>query len=548
MRFPPLVFAIALSVGGNVQAAGTFTPLQTPGGQAIKFSQNGDYLSIFVSQAGGARWDRATGSETFLTGLDYLGGVNNDGTVAGAIPVDGGSQNGGTDTPALSPVGAAAPEALPLPADADNANVYDVADDGSAVGLLWATDWSVSRAYYYSASEAGLVILPVSSPQEASRGNSISADGHVIAGWNDDADTGFRRGVVWSDLVPFYPTATVDGTEYNVGEGSAVSGNGKWVVGNNYPSTTGSSAWRYDVETGELAEIQGIPFAFGVSDDGKTVVGASGFFDTPPRAAYIWTEAHGSQLLTDYMAERAIELPAGWELIGGLTALSGDGTMAAGWTMLSPNGTQSFIVTGLDTPTNTIFANGFDGPPPVQDPGFEKTLGAGGANPYWESGNTNPNGYPSVFYNFNWARTGGYYAEFGGFQDAEEETQYFSQSVVMLSSAPAYLNYWRQLVALPDRAGTMTVSVDGTPVQTVDFSSFAAPDDDYVPVSIDIGSYADGGTHVLRFEYVYPGGGSDGAIMIDDVTIDPTSSESRPASAPASRERPTSWRVPRSAH
>lgn len=539
MRLSRFVVALATLVAGAAHADGQFIPLQTPFAQATKFSQNGDYLAILAG-SGAARWTRATGAEELVPALPSVMGINNAGTLAGAAGFDPDPQ-----LPALMPVGAAAPTMLPLPADLDNANVYDVADDGSAVGLTWRTDWSASRAYYYSASQNAVLELAVDDPDEGSRGNSISADGHVIAGWNDDPSSGFRRGVVWVDGVPSYPTAVAsDGETYNVGEASAVSGNGKWVVGDYYPDLEGDGAWRLDVETGELIEIPGIPFAFGVSDDGKTIVGAGSFWDFPPRAAYIWTEANGTQTLQDYLAARNISIPDGWQFEGGLTAVSGDGTMAAGWTRVGPAGLQSFVVTGLDSPLDSIFASGFDGPPPVKDPSFEKTLGAGGPNPFWESGNTNPDGGETVFYNFGWARTGGWYAEFGGFGNAETETQFFSQDVEMLSSAPAYLNYWRFAAGLPDRSAVMTVSVDGTPVQTVDFGALGAPDDDYVPVSVDIGSYADGGTHTIKFEYVYPGGGSDGGIIIDDVTIDPTSVASR-APARAATHAASTWVLPK---
>jgi hypothetical protein len=58
MRHSSYAAAVLVLACGSVQA-GTFIPLQTPMGQAIKFSQNGDYLSIFVNQVGGGRGGRA---------------------------------------------------------------------------------------------------------------------------------------------------------------------------------------------------------------------------------------------------------------------------------------------------------------------------------------------------------------------------------------------------------------------------------------------------------------------------------------------------------
>ena len=518
MRSTLFAAVFAALAFGTAQA--DFIPLDTPNAQATKFSENGDYLVTFMYAQGGTRWSRATGMEEMIPGMYALNGINNAGTVSGSAPVDGGYDNGGHDLPALVPLGAGAPTILPLPADTQNAEAYDVSDDGSVIGLTWSDDYSVARAYYYSSATQGVVALPVSDASTASRGNSISADGTVIAGWNDDPDSGFRRGVVWHDLTPVYPAVTIDGVSYSVGEASAVSGNGHWVVGNQYPTSDFSeAAWRYNVQTGELTPIPGIPFAFGVSDDGKTVVGASGFFDFPARAAYIWTEQYGSQLLTDYMDARAIAYPSDWGFSGGLTGLSGDGTMAAGWTIDSPNGMQSFIVTGLDAPTDAIFANGFDGPPPVKDPGFEASQ-FDNTNPNWESGNTHPDA-TGVFYNYGAAHNGQYYAEFGGWGDGEPEEQYFSQDVVMQSVGPAYLNFWRYIPMLPDN-GTVTISMDGNVLQTVDFSTYFDTDEDYVPQTIDVSSYADGQTHALKFAFSYAAGSTDGAILFDDVSIDMT--------------------------
>lgn len=524
MRSTLLVAVLTALACGTAQADGQFIPLDTPNAQATKFSENGDYLVSSIYAAGGTRWSRATGAEEIIQGMYILNGINNSGTVAGAAP-DGDLNNGGHEVPALVPVGAAQPTILPLPSDTQNAEVYDVSDNGSAVGLTWADDWSVSRAYYYNAATQSVEVLPVTDDSTPSRGNSISADGTVIVGWNDDPNTGFRRAVIWKNLVPTYPSVMVDGTEYAVGEASSVSGNGLWVVGSSYPTTDGSSAaWRYNVATGALDMLPGFPFAFAVSDDGKTVVGASGFWDFPSRAAYIWTEQHGPQFLTDYMTARVIDYPSDWGFQGGQTALTGDGKTTAGWTIGSPNGQQSYIVTGLDSLPDSIFENGFDGPAPVKDPSFEASQ-FDGSNPYWASANTNPNaGGSGVFYNYGGAHSGQYYAEFGGWamDTADAEDEYFSQDVVMRSTGPAYLNFWRYIAALPDN-GVVTISMDGNVLQTIDFSTYFDIDAEYVPQTIDVSSYADGQTHSLKFAFSYATGSTDGAILFDDVSIDMTS-------------------------
>jgi uncharacterized membrane protein len=525
----PSLFAVAIATAccGTAHATGSFIPLQTPTAQATKFSQNGEYLAAFLNGTGGVRWTRATGAEELVPGMVYSNGINNLGTVSGAMSTDGGNANGGHDLPALSPIGAATPQALPLPAGIDNVDVYDVSDDGSAVGLAWTDDFSVAKAYYYSSVD-GVMDLPVDSTTSASRGNAISADGSVIGGWSDDPTTGFRRGVVWIDRVATY-VQDADGNP--VGEADGVSGNGQFVVGGQYAA---GGCWLFNVATGEVTQIPTMPFAFGVSDDGKVVVGASGFFDNPPRAAYIWTEAGGSQLLSDYMAARGIEVPAGWDFSGGLTAVSGDGSMVAGWTLFGATGMQSFIVTGINDPLDKIFADGFDGAPaenPVQDSSFEASIS--GSGPWASTSDTFGTALCTVATCGDGGgtagpHTGSAWAWFGGVPAAEDAT--VSQSITIPAGGPAYLNFWLWIGAVNGGTSTMDVSVDGTVV-----ASFPEPVDaeaGYTQRGVDIGAYADGAAHTIEFHYVETDGLASN-YHLDDVTIDNAPAAHVPASHPA---------------
>jgi hypothetical protein len=191
--------------------------------------------------------------------------------------------------------------------------------------------------------------------------------------------------------------------------------------------------------------------------------------------------------------------------------------------------------TGIDL-SDVIFRDGFDTdngtqPPvqPVQDPGFEATTAPAGPNPSWDSSDTNPQADAggTVFYDATGAgipvHTGEYAAWFGGWAGGAE-TQDFSQSVTFPAAGPAFLNYWRFAADLPDAPGTLIVSIDGTPVETTDVSTITA-DADYAQRSVDVGTYADGAPHVVKFEYTYAdtaSSGVDGDIFIDDVTIDAT--------------------------
>ena len=186
--------------------------------------------------------------------------------------------------------------------------------------------------------------------------------------------------------------------------------------------------------------------------------------------------------------------------------------------------------------TDVIFQNGFEGDaplPPVQDPSFEATTADGGSNPFWAGTDTNPQADPGAtpFYSGSGQgipiRTGDWAIWFGGWAGGAE-TQTATQSVTIAPPAPRFLNYWRMLANQPDAAGTLTISIDGTAVQTIDAS--ATPEDaDYIAQSVDVSAYADGAPHVLEIRYEYDDAGStggDGNVFIDDVTIDNTAGRS----------------------
>jgi hypothetical protein len=358
MRISLLSIALCVAVSGAAHASGTFTALETPNLQISKFSPNGEYAVGAIGGGGAAvRWVASTGEEQIVADLNAGLGINDAGTISGSIPKNGGSLNGGSDLGAYAAPGSAA-ELLTDTLQSDSTG-YDIAADGTVVGLSFNQGFvGPAVAFIWTAAD-GMSALTVNRPDTYSRANAISADGRVIAGWNDQ-DDGFRTGVVWQDGVPL---DIVDADGLAVGEGSRVSGNGEYVVGNNYTDIDGNSgAWIWNAKSG-VRLIPTMPFAFGVSDDGKTVVGNSGFFDDPPRAAMIWREGIGTMLLTEFLAEQEIEIPAGWDLSGGLAGLSADGTMLSGWGF-GPLGMQSYVVRFENAAADTVFANGFDAATP----------------------------------------------------------------------------------------------------------------------------------------------------------------------------------------
>ena len=343
---------LSLAACCYANASGTFIALETPNVQITKISANGAYAVGSTFTLNGFRWTASTGTEELLPQLDFSLGINDAGTVAGAIPENGGVSNGGRDLGAYLAV-EADPVQLTNPLQT-NSDAYDIADDGTVVGLSFEDNFvGAAVAFVWTAAD-GMSALPVNRPDNYSRANTISADGHVIAGWNDQ-DDGYRSGVVWQDRVP---VDIVDGDGVQVGEADGINADGSFVVGSNYTDSHGNSgSWRWSAATGDVSMIPGMTFAFGVSADGNTVVGNTGFFDNPPRAAMIWRQGIGTMLLADYLAEQGIDVPAGWDLSGGLGGISGDAKVLGGWGS-GPTATQSYIIR-IDG-DDAIFADGFD--------------------------------------------------------------------------------------------------------------------------------------------------------------------------------------------
>ena len=352
MRVLLVSAAVLLGLSGLAHASGRFIALETPNLTLGKVSANGAYAIGTTFDGSGFRWTSATGAEDILPAIDAALGVNNAGTIAGAVPENGGVANGGRDLGAYLSVGAD-PVQLTSPLQT-NSNGYDIADDGTVVGLSFGDNFvGPAVAFVWTAAE-GMTALPVNRPDTYSRANVISSDGHTIAGWNDQED-GFRTAVVWQDRVPL---DIIDRNGIPVGEADGVSVDGKYVVGSSYTDIDGNAgAWRWDTAHHQLILIPTMTFAFGVSRDGGTVVGNTGFFDNPPRAAVVWRKEVGSMMLADFLAEKDIEVPAGWDLSGGLTGISADGRTLVGWAS-GPLGVQSYVIR-IDAP-DPIFGDGLD--------------------------------------------------------------------------------------------------------------------------------------------------------------------------------------------
>lgn len=190
---------------------------------------------------------------------------------------------------------------------------------------------------------------------------------------------------------------------------------------------------------------------------------------------------------------------------------------------------------GPVAPSDDLFEDGFEdnvAPPPtctpaqlLSDGGLEASDPATAANAFWTStsqnfgtaictGSTCPDDAGTAL-----PRNGSAWAWFGGIAAAETST--LSQSVVIPSGSPRHLNFFlrRGFVSAPFDA-TLRVKVDGATVRSFDEPS--TTESGYVARTVDLGSFANGASHVIQFEYVNPEGSGKSNFVIDDLTIDCT--------------------------
>ncbi|WP_395681863.1 hypothetical protein [Dokdonella sp.] len=143
------------------------------------------------------------------------------------------------------------------------------------------------------------------------------------------------------------------------------------------------------------------------------------------------------------------------------------------------------------------------------DPGFETTDPGTLVNPAWAGTSTNfgvPFCSVNVCGNFGGTAvplSGVFWALFGGANGLAEDST-IEQTVMIPSSAPRYLNFWLRRGAIGGIGANLVISVDGTTVATYPEPPSAEPF--YVQRSVDVSSYADDGSHTLRFHFNTPAG------------------------------------------
>lgn len=246
---------------------------------------------------------------------------SNDGTQVCGNIMDGGYDQaalwlGGTSWQALGGIGGTSGSSM--------STAYDISGDGEyVVGLGWV-DAGTAHAFRYDAVN-GMIDLG-SLGGESSRANAVTDDGSIIVGWDQDPSSGWWRGAKWVDGVE---ELLAEGTYLGACEG--VSSDGTWIVGDNHPDFM-DDGWRWSEETGFVSTgtLSGWLFQghnLDVSDDGKVVVGWSGYF--MDQFATIWTEETGIVDLKQYLIDLGAEIPAD-VILSVAMKVSDDGTTIIG--------------------------------------------------------------------------------------------------------------------------------------------------------------------------------------------------------------------------
>jgi uncharacterized membrane protein len=336
-------------------AQGTFTAIGKSDSRATGISGDGRIIVGSYTSGGGAwRWSESDGYQELGGDAPYVAEarISRDGKTI--VYADRDSQGfistaiwqGGRNWRTLGGV----PEGAPGGYEAKELSTpYGVSGDGTViVGLAWIKDRSTAFRWE---SITGMVSLP-SLRGQSSRAGTISADGHVIAGWDRSQDGATDRAAVmwWNGLERLlHPFAWISEVLAANESGTVLAGRGhpksfghgfRWLAGEDQTDDLGAIIPSYynlqranhDVST-----------ALGVTDDGSNVVGSSG---SPPPEAMVWTPATKIVPLAKYLNDAGVQGFDKWILLEA-TVISPAGKVIAG-SGINPQGFQQAFVVRFD--------------------------------------------------------------------------------------------------------------------------------------------------------------------------------------------------------
>jgi probable HAF family extracellular repeat protein len=348
----------AAAVVVPLAAQGTFTAIGMPDSRATGISGDGSIIVGSYAFGGGAwRWSASEGYQDLGGAAPYIteARISRDGKTI--VYADTDSQGfisaaiwqGGRNWRTLGGV----PEGAPAGnGDKELSTAYGVSSDGSViVGLAWLKTGR-STAFRWD-NNTGMVSLPKLIGQ-SSRANTISANGWVIAGWDNTLENGTGRSAVtwWNGLERLvHPYSLIN-------EVNASNPDGGVLVGRGHPQNIGH-AFRWVSGTGQTDDLGALvpPYynldrdtpdastALGVTDDGSIVVGTSA---SPPVEGMVWTPQTKMVPLATYLTNRGVQGDyLKWIVLFEAAVISPDGKVMAG-SGINPQGFQQAFVVRFD--------------------------------------------------------------------------------------------------------------------------------------------------------------------------------------------------------
>ncbi len=227
---------------------------------------------------------------------------------------------------------------------------FAISPDGNTMGgFLWACDNSPDYGNFIAAAatyddQNGWTYLGDYTDGRNSRVNGLSDNG-VAVGWK--ANTfGTWEGRIWQDGREISMKAAAPAGYIEVGEATAVSANGEWVVGINALNESWEQfPYRYNTSTGAMEVLDitepcppfdwfcwgSLPFnPYDLSDDG-TMVGAMGTAGSS-QATIVSDVLGGDIKLVDFLKGQGVINATDLALVSNAVKISTSGKHIVGWT------------------------------------------------------------------------------------------------------------------------------------------------------------------------------------------------------------------------
>jgi len=254
----------------------------------------------------------------------------------------------------------------PLPPDGgvmdlQDSDVFGLSGDGQVVtGLYWRPGQGGGSAHASVwRAETGMVGMPTAGG--SSRIDGASFDGSVLAGWEEDPNTGSRMATVWAGgtKTQLDPASWSSEAEWVNADGTVIVGQSVDPLSQREEATRwtwNGSGWdKLVLGIGRGATTSGSSYAVAASDDGALVVGLwRDKFKIFSSGAFLWTAQDGFVDAARWLQREGVAIHPGRFSILEVSAVSADGRVLAfvGQDTVPPFATRTYLVTRLDVPPN----------------------------------------------------------------------------------------------------------------------------------------------------------------------------------------------------